>query len=115
MRWIVVVALVACSSKPTGPTGAGTGTNQPTGSLPAACEAQRGKVEQLYRLEAQAKEPSRVDEAVADNTSMVMTDCARQPDKIAPCIGAAKSVADLESRCVIPLDDEGTEGEALRR
>jgi len=110
-RGILFVALFACAcpSKP-GPTGTGTGTNQPTGPLPAACQAQRGKVEQLYRAEAQAKEPSRVEEAVADNTAMVMNDCAKQPDKIAACVGKASSIAEIEAQCLAPLDDEGTEG-----
>jgi hypothetical protein len=112
-RGILFVALFACAcpSKPGGPsTGTGTGTNQPTGSLPAACQAQRGKVEQLYRAEAQVKEPSRVDEAMADNTAMVMNDCAKQPDKVAPCVAKATSVAEIEAQCLVPLDDEGTEG-----
>lgn len=113
MRWILCVALFACAcpSKPGTGTGTGSGViTQPPGPLPAACQAQRGKVEQLYRAEAQAKEPSRVEEAVADNTAMVMNDCAKQPDVVAGCLGKASSVADLESRCLAPLDDEGTEG-----
>jgi len=114
-RWLVFFALCACSSKNgTGP-GTGNGTNQPTGPLPAACQAQRGKVEQLYRAEAQAKEPSRVDEAVADNTAMVMSDCVKQPDQVAACVGKASSVAEIEKQCLAQLDDEGTEGEAMRR
>jgi len=113
---LLVVAMFACAcpSKQGGPgTGSGTGA-RPTGPLPAACEAVRGKLEQLYRAEAQAKEPSRVEEAVADNTAMVLADCAKTPDKVAACIKGASTVAELESRCVVPLDEEGTEGEAMK-
>lgn len=114
MRCVLLfVALFACAcpSKPGTGTGPGTGgVTQPPGPLPAVCQAQRGKVEQLYRAEAQVKEPSRVDEAVADNTTMVMNDCAKQPDQVASCLGTANTVVDLESQCLAPLDDEGTEG-----
>lgn len=94
-----------------GTTGTGTGTKAP----PTACDGIRAKVEQLYRAEAQAKEPKRVDEAVADNTAMVMNDCAKAPAKVAACVNAASTVAELEKKCLIPLDEEGTDGEELRR
>ena len=73
----------------------------------------RGRVEQLYRAEAQAREPARMEDAVADNTAMVMTDCAQAPDKVAACLAGANTVADLEARCLAPIDDEGTEGDKL--
>lgn len=75
----------------------------------------RERVEQLYRAEAPAKQPSRVDEAVADNTAMVMTDCAQAPVKVAACLAAASTVPELEARCLTPIDDEGTEGDRLTR
>jgi NAD(P)H-dependent flavin oxidoreductase YrpB (nitropropane dioxygenase family) len=95
--------------------------NEPTagsGSAPGragTCNAVRARVEQLYRDEAKASEPSRVDEAVADNTAMVMNDCAQAPDKVAACIAAVTTVKDLEARCLAPIDDEGTEGDKLAR
>lgn len=114
---LVVMFACACPSKPT-TTGTGNGTGHATGALPAACEAIRGKLQQLYRAEAQAKEPARVEEAMADNTAMVLADCVAQPaslrEQLAACVRGASSVVDIESRCVIPLDDEGTEGEARR-
>jgi O-acetylhomoserine/O-acetylserine sulfhydrylase-like pyridoxal-dependent enzyme len=67
------------------------------------------RVEDLYRTEAQQKEPKRIDEAVADNTQMVMNDCAKDPAKTVPCLASVASVAELEKNCLIPLDDEGTE------
>jgi hypothetical protein len=92
-------------------TGTGTGAKAP----PTACDGIRAKVEQLYRAEAQAKEPKRVDEAVADNTAMVMNDCAKAAAKVTACVNAASTVAEIEKKCLIPLDEEGTEGEELRK
>ena len=68
---VLVLALVACAC----PNKAGQGTTGGSGTVPVesgSCEGVRAKVEQLYRAEAQAKEPKRVEEAVADNTQMVI-------------------------------------------
>jgi hypothetical protein len=104
--WFIALAACACP-KPAPPSG-------PGGDVPmtATCDGIRGKVEALYRAEAQQREPKRVDEAVADNTTMVLNDCAKQPAKVAPCIAKAETVAEIEKTCLIPLDEEGTEGEA---
>src|SRR5512135_1610910 len=112
-RWCLVMLLgCACPAKPATTPGTGSGsTTVTTGPVPTTCEGARGKVEALYRAEAQAKEPKRVDEAVADNTAMVMTDCAKQPDKTVACLARVTTVAELEKDCLIPLDPEGTEGE----
>ena len=105
---LVAVVMVACSSKPTtGTVGTGGGSATP------ACEAQRARVEGLYRAEAQSREPKRVDEYVADNTAMVLGECGKAP-AIASCVGGAATVQDVE-RCLPPLDEEGTEGDALAR
>jgi hypothetical protein len=45
---------------------------------------------------------------------MIMNDCVKNPTKFAPCLAAATTVAQMEQECVIPLDDEGTEGEAAK-
>jgi hypothetical protein len=116
MKRLLVVALVAfgCPGKPPPadrPGGTAAGSASPTVPLSPACAAVRPKVEQLYRAEAQAREPKRVEEAVADNTTMVMNDCAKAPDKVAACIASATTVKDLEASCLAPIDDEGTEGE----
>lgn len=105
---LVVMAACACPSKPTAVPQTGSG-----GSAVASggCADARAKVEQLYRAEAQQKEPKRVDEATADNTQMVMTDCAKDPARVAPCLQKATTVAELEKQCLVPLDEEGTEGE----
>jgi hypothetical protein len=79
------------------------------------CEGLRPKIDRLYRAEAAAKEPQRADEALADNTTMVMNDCIKAPARVAPCVDRASTVAEVEQRCLLPLDDEGSEGEELRR
>jgi hypothetical protein len=111
MKRFALVLLVACAcpSKPTTvPTG-GSG-----GAAPGAattCADVRPKVEQLYRADAQTREPKRIDEATADNTAMAMADCAKDPAHAVPCLAKAETVADLEKQCLIPLDPEGTEGD----
>jgi hypothetical protein len=102
----------ACSGGQGARAGAGSGT---AGNAPRSCDDIRAKVERLYRAEAEAKEPKRVEEAVADNAAMVLRDCARAPAKVTGCVDKVSSVAELEQRCLAPLDDEGTEGEELRR
>lgn len=93
-------------------SGAGGGGG---GAAVTTCDGLRPKLEQLYRAEAEAKEPKRVDEAVADNTAMVLGDCAKAPATVIACVGAATSVVQLEQTCLAPLDDEGSDGEALKR
>lgn len=112
MKAVCLVVLLGCGpSKPATTPGSGTAaTPVPTGAV-TSCDSAKPKVEALYRAEAQAKEPKRVDEAVADNTAMVLADCAKQPDKAVPCLAKVQTVAELEKDCLIPLDPEGTEGE----
>lgn len=122
-RWVVLLLVAcACPAKPSTNGGGGGGSSGSGGSagptVPVApagtattCAEARAKVETMYRAEAQQKEPKRVDEAVSDNTTMVMTDCNKAPDRFVPCINKASTVAELEKQCLIPLDDEGTEGE----
>jgi hypothetical protein len=111
---LAVLLACACSCSGKGATTVGSGGSA-EGSARASCNDLRAKVEQLYRVEAEAKEPKRVEEAVADNTTMVMNDCAREPARVIACVTAATSAADLEQKCVAPLDEEGSEGELLRR
>ena len=117
-RLAILVALAACacpSKKPAGPVGEGTGSGSqvaPPGAT--GCDAIRPKVERFYRAEAQAKEPTRVEEAVADNTAMVMNDCASDPAKVVACVTRVTTLKDLETTCLVQLDDEGTEGNASK-
>ena len=110
MRWWILAVLAACSApakqpaKPEPPT---------VTAQPPSCDDVTAKIRALYTTDAQQHEPKRVDEAVADNTAMVLNDCKQDPAKAVPCIQAARSTADLEKQCLIPLDPEGTEGERL--
>lgn len=118
-RWLLAMSvLCACPSKPAAPTTGSQGTATEVNVAPSnakTCDEVKPRVEQLYRAEAQLKEPERVDEAVADNTAMVMADCAKDPGKTVPCLASTPTVADLEKRCLVPLDEEGTDGDALRK
>jgi hypothetical protein len=118
MKWLIAVALalLGCPGKPA-PVERTGGAGSASGAAPInpACAALQPKVEQLYRVEAHAREPGRVDEAVADNTTMVMNDCGKAPDKVAACIASASTVKDLEASCLAPIDDEGTEGDGRAR
>jgi len=106
---IAALAVAACGTPPpVAPTGAAGGAGTP-------CDAARTRVEQLYRAGAPAQDRVRIDELVADNTAMVMNDCATSPEPTAACIAAAATVAELEAQCLIPLDDEGTEGDHRSR
>jgi hypothetical protein len=109
MRWLLVLAC-ACSSNHGTPTN-GSGT-PPTAS---GCDGAKPKIEQLYRSEAKAEKPERQAEAVSDNTTMVMNECVKAPAKVVACINRVSTSAELEKQCLAPLDDEGTEGEALRK
>ena len=116
--WLVWLALVACAcpSKTAATSGGTTGSAVAAGSgsvAPVAattCDGIKPRVEAMYRAEAQQKEPSRVEEATSDNTTMVMNDCAKDP-KLVACLAKVATIAELEKTCLIPLDDEGTEGE----
>jgi hypothetical protein len=112
-RWALLgIVVCGCSGKPTATTGGqGSGGTAPVISGATTCADVKAKVEQLYRAEGQAKEPKRVDAFVADNTTMVMTDCAKDPATFVPCIAKAQSIVELEKQCLVPLDEEGTEAD----
>ena len=109
----LLIVACACPSKSTSPptTGSGSSAAPPVTTAINTCDDARPKLEALYRADAQQKEPKRVDEAVADNTAMVIKDCKRAPEKAVPCLASATSLDDIEKKCLAPLDDEGTEGE----
>jgi hypothetical protein len=115
---VILLTIVACAcpskATKTGGTGVGSGSSTVAVVPPGGCDGARPRVEQLYRAEAQAKEPKHVDEAVADNTAMVMAECGKNPEIVSACLAEAATVKDLETRCLPQLDDEGSEGDALK-
>jgi hypothetical protein len=106
---LVLILLVACACPSKKPVASAQGSGASPLATATTCDGVKPRVEQLYRADAEAKEPKRVDEAVADNTQMVMNDCAKDPAKAVPCLAKAATVSELEKDCLIPLDDEGTE------
>lgn len=112
---LVLFVACACPSKQ-----ASTGTTTGSGSAVTepvliGCEAVRQKVERMYRSESTDKDAARLEGSIADNTAMVMNDCAKAPDKVVACINGSTTIAELEQNCLVQLDDEGSEGEALRK
>ncbi|MCE9578036.1 MAG: hypothetical protein K8W52_33205 [Deltaproteobacteria bacterium] len=110
--------LAACGCAPKKGTDPGTGSagSGSAGSGNAAdCEAARANVTALYQSQSTVGNAAKNATFVADNVAMVMTDCAADPAKVAACAAAAKSVADLERDCLLPIDDEGSEGDRLTK
>lgn len=116
---IVVAVACACPSKPN-PAHTGTGSGSASGSAavpPRAtggdfktCDDARTKLTELYAAEPTPARNGTAD-TVSDNVTMVMNDCKKAQDRVLPCLAAAATVKDIEAKCVLPLDDEGTEGE----
>lgn len=73
------------------------------------CERATTKVQSLYRADAQS------DEAIADNTAMVIAECNRAPDTVTACIARVTTVVELEAKCLPNLDEEGSEADVLVR
>ena len=125
---LLATLLLGCSGKSSTTTGGSGSSTTPVGSGSGSgssvapdksitsCDSARTRVEGLYRAEGMTtKEAKRIDAYVADNWQMVAADCAKAPDKVVPCLAAAGTVADLESKCLEQLDDEGTEGDKLKK
>lgn len=101
---ILALALLgACSGKSKGTDTGGDGATA------ADCSPHEAKVRQLYEAEEPNADttPALRAELVTANVHMVMSDCRKKPNTVAPCLAEAESIADIESRCVIPLDDLG--------
>lgn len=108
--WLVLLvlgaaALAACNR------GATTGSDG-DGTAVTRCAGEAAHVRALYRGApapegAKKTTPALEKELLEANVEMVLNDCETDPDRFVPCIERAESAATLESRCVIPLDDEG--------
>lgn len=81
----------------------------------ANCESLTRKATGLYQVAAvdEGLAPNLHTEFVEANVHMVMVDCHAQPKLVISCVASAETVADIESKCLIPLDDSG-EVEALQ-
>jgi hypothetical protein len=117
---VALLALGACACK--GGNGSeGTGPGKTAGGA-KGCDDLRGSIEAIYRREpapapAAGEDPAKAaalqQEILADNVDMVLRDCRREPGRFVPCIKAASSATQLERDCLIPLDEEGSEGAAF--
>jgi hypothetical protein len=104
MRSVLLLALVCgCSGQPA-PAAQPTGGSAQQPTTATTCDEVKPKVEALYRAESEV--------TAADNTTMVMNDCNKDPAQTVPCLVKARSVSELETQCLVQLDDEGTEGES---
>lgn len=116
------LSLAACSAggrggegSGAGGTGGGGGGEGGGGDAPPdadpRCEAIRPRVRSLYeaaqRAAPQKPEPALAADLLDADVSMVIADCAADPDRVAPCAERAADAAELERTCLIPLDDEG--------
>ena len=98
-----------------GSGGSGSGSAGSGSGSAADCEPARANITALYQAESTVGTAAKNATFVADNVAMVMADCAADPGKVASCAGAARSVADLERDCLVPIDDEGSEGDRLAK
>ena len=100
---LFLVGTASACGRSAGERGAGTAGGD-------TCDAVMPHLRVIYMAEAQAREPTRVEEAVADNVAMSMAQCRRQPE-FAACANRATDVQQLETGCFPALDDEGSEGD----
>ena len=116
MRGLVTaVAVLVCAGCP------GKSKNKPPTSGDGAdpCAAMAPKVEGLYRAlptDSGAGDAGIALQAdlLAANVHMVLKDCRTDPATFVPCLTKAQTVAEIESDCLVPLDDEGAgEGRAF--
>jgi hypothetical protein len=102
---VLALLLAACSQG--GSRRARPGEDPGGETIDPRCEAVRARVRSLY----QKQEAPLID----DDVTMVMNDCREDPERVAPCAERAASAAEIESTCLIPLDDEGAvDGDRLK-
>ena len=110
MRWLLVLGFATACGAPAQPAAI---TPKPRPHDPYLCEEARPRVWNLYRADAEQHEPKRADDAARDNTQMAMNDCAKDT-RVGSCLLHAQTVDEIERHCLIPLDPDGREGDALK-
>ena len=101
---VIAIGLAACGCSPAPAVAPTTGMPLANGSAapptvptaPTTCAGIEPKVDQLYRAEAQAAEPKRVDERTHDNVHMVMVECDKNPSAVVACVNGAATLADIQ-------------------
>lgn len=115
LRSISLLMGLACGCTCGGPKPrSGVGPVDPAAAQ--ACAALTDKLAELYRAEAAAAGVPREgqDEAVRDNSAMVLDECARRRE-VLRCAAGAVSAKELERTCLSPLPEDGSEAAALPR
>jgi len=122
----LAIGLMACGNGTKKGTGNGPGGTTDAATITPAmtkCNALRDHVAGLYKKseppDKDAKKQKRREMVMADNVTMVLTDCAKNAagtDKTITCIKAATTVDQLERECVSKLDDAGrVEGDYFKK
>jgi len=109
-----LTALAGCSGGNSGTDGDGV-----IHSTAPQCQSIRDKVRSMYQRAQRESDPDMdrplSEDLLAANVTMVMNDCEAQPDRVVPCVDRAGGAAEIESDCLIPLDEEGAvDGDAIR-
>lgn len=105
-----IAMLSACPGKGPKGNGGGDGDGDGGGGRTAhneRCAKLSSHLEQLYAATTPKDKPELAADLRAANVEMVMTDCREEPDRVAPCVEKATSADEIESKCLIPLDDDG--------
>lgn len=87
--------------------------DRPPTAMTVSCPSAQAHIESLYRSEASVASGAQP-EMVADNVAMVMAECARR-GSVASCSMRVSSARQLERECLVALDDDGSEGDAIAR
>ncbi|MBT8495947.1 MAG: hypothetical protein KJO07_23080 [Deltaproteobacteria bacterium] len=82
------------------------------GGKTADCEQHAAKIRALYGKEdldtGTGDDAAALRKDLVDaNVNMVLSDCRKDPARYGPCLAGASSVAEIESECLVPLDDRG--------
>lgn len=106
--WLAVAGALVCA----GCSGKSSNGRAPANGESDACAALTPKLEALYgelRYDVSDDEAGRAlaVELARANVDMVLADCRTSPETVIACVGTARSVEDIEGKCVIPLDDDG--------
>lgn len=112
----IVCALLYCAPLVSGACAKGSQPASPVSrdggetEIDGSCEALEHKVSLLYEQAAKGDgvAANLQGEFVSANVTMVMNDCQLRPAVRISCLQEATTVAEVESKCLEYLDDQGT-------
>lgn len=105
---ITLTVIAACHPKNSGPTATPGGDSRGPG-----CAAIRQPLQVAYSAvpAGHAGQPNA--EVVADNVAMMMRECDLAPAHVIACVNAHPVAAEITQLCTAPIDDNGSEGNAI--